>query len=312
MQNVGGIVLKIWMFAMLFPYMAIALGRASLQQFSSELKSRDEIHQLFKDSSSLEKAPSDQLAKVLKSNEKSLTQLLKEFDQSGNFVRGEIEDEKVLGGLMTYLQLSMVKARSDALQNRWAEVQKNLGSWFQFAADFPFEESSLVGLRLTGVIRSLLLDELEKMQAKFPAELAMNPEFRKWFLQVRAPWPVDRVLISEAKRLLKPPMMSVANAAAKAFQKNPYQTSAQALARVKGGQSESAEVLKKIWREADIEMMKAEINRIGKMKLRLAKNEFEAQNKKAPRTAEDLVKAGLLDRVPTDYFTGKPLDLTSL
>ena len=300
------------MFLAVFPGLAFALERSSLHQFSTELKSSDEIRQMFKETHDLAKAPPEKLSVLLKSNEKSLASLQSEFQSSKDFVRGEIEDEKVLGGLMGYLQLSMLKARADAFQNHWPEVQKNLASWFQFAADFPFEESSLVGLRLTGVIRSLLLDELEAMQGKFATEMAGNPELRKWFLQVRAPWPVDRVLISEAKRLLKPPMMSVANAAAKAFQKNPYQTSAQALAKVKGGQGESAEILKQIWRDADIQMMKSEINRIGKLKLRLAKSEFELQNKKAPASADELVRAGLLDKVPTDYFSGKPLDLTSL
>lgn len=297
---------------LLLPLLSFSAEKPSFQQFAGALKSSDEIRSLFKDSQSLEKDPSSALKPIFQTNEKSWQQLQKEFQASSSFIRGEIEDEKVLGGMVSWLQLSLLKARADAFQNHWSEVQKNLAAWFQFAADFPYEESSLVGLRTTGVVRSLLLDELEKLQKKFAPEMAQQPEFRKWFLQVRAPWPVDRVMVTEAKRLLKPPMMSVAHAAAKAYQKNPYQTSAQALAKVKGGQGESAELLKKIWREDDIQMMKSEINRIGKMKLRLARAEYEVQHKKAANTAQELVQAGLLDQVPTDYFTGKPLDLTSL
>ncbi|MGZ5279411.1 MAG: hypothetical protein ACXWC9_05690 [Pseudobdellovibrionaceae bacterium] len=304
--------LKIWVLSVLLPVLSFAGDRPSLQQYTQSLKSTDEIRTLFKDSQNLEKDPSARLQPILKGNEASFKQLLKDFQGSKSFVRGEIEDEKVLSGLMSWLQLALLKARADSFQNRWGEVQANLASWFLFAADFPYEESSLVGLRTVGVVRALLLDEVEKLQGKFSAEIARNSDFRKWFLQIRAPWPVDRVMISEAKRLLKPPMMPVANAAAKAFQKNPYQTSEQALAKVKGGQSESAQLLKLIWREADIQMMKAEINRIGKMKLRLAKTEYEQQTKKAANNAQELVQAGLLDKVPTDYLTGLPLDLTSL
>lgn len=304
--------LKLWTVCLLFPVLVSAAGKPSLQQFATQLKSGDEIRSLFKETQALEKDPTPALQALLKTNDPAFQTLQKSFQSSESFVRGEIEDEKVLSGVMGWLQLSLIKARSDAFQNHWGEVQKNLGSWFLFASDFPYEESSLVGLRTVSVIRALLLDEVEKLQAKFGGEMARNPDFRKWFLQIRAPWPVDRVMITEAKRLLKPPMMSVANAAAKAFQKNPYQTSAQALAKVKGGQGESAELLKQIWRESDIQLMKTEITRIGKMKLRLAKAEFELQQKKAPTAAQDLVQAGLLDKVPTDYLTGKPLDLTSL
>ena len=304
--------LKIWTLCLLFPVLTWAAPRPSLQQFAGSLKSPEEIRSLFKESQSLQKDPTPALAPLFKSNESPFQQLQKSFQGSESFVRGEIEDEKVLSGVIGWLQLSLIKARSDAFQNHWADVQNNLANWFLFAADFPYEESSLVGLRTVGVIRALLLDEAEKLQSKFSTEIARNSDFRKWFLQIRAPWPVDRLMITEAKRLLKPPMMSVATAAAKAFQKNPYQTSAQALAKVKGGQSESAELLKQIWRDSDIQMMKTEITRIGKMKLRLAKAEFELQHKKAATSAQELVTAGLLDQVPIDYVTGQPLNLTSL
>jgi hypothetical protein len=312
MQNVGGFVSKVFALWIFLPLLSFSAEKPSFHAFADVLKSPDEIRTLFKESQGLEKDPTPRLQPLWQANEKSELELLKEFRASGSFVRGEIEDEKVLSGLMSWLELSLLKARAEAFQNHWDEVQKNMAPWFQFASDFPYEESSLVGLRTTGVIRSLLLDDLERMQKKFASDIARDPGFRKWFFQVRAPWPVDRVMISEAKRLLKPPMMTVANAAAKAFQKNPYQTSAQALAKAKGGQGESAELLKKIWREEDIQMMKSEITRIGKLKLRLAHSEFEQQHKKAAANVQELVQSGLLDQVPIDYQTGKPLDLTSL
>jgi hypothetical protein len=322
MRNVGGFVSRLrrpgrlWILSGLVfiggAGQGLALNKPSLQSFSQELKGSEEIRALFKTSQNLENDPSEKLAPLLKVNSDAFQRLLKEFEQSSPFVRGEIEDEKVLSSVMTWLQLSLIKTRSDSFQQKWNEVQKDFAGWFLFAADFPYEESSLIGLRTTSVVRSLLLDELEKIQTKFANDIGKTTEFRQWFVKVRAPWPVDRVMITEAKRLLKPPLMSVANASAKAFQKNPYQTSAQALAHVKGGQSQGAELLKQIWREADIQMMKSEISRIGKLQVRLAKAEYEQKQKKSADSVQDLVKAGLLDKVPIDYLTGKPLDLTSL
>ncbi len=167
-------------------------------------------------------------------------------------------------------------------------------------------------MKFTSVVRSLLLDEVERTQKKYSLELAQRPEFRLWFLQLRAPWPIDRIFVSEAKRLLSPPMMPMAHVAAAAFQKNPYQTSEQALKKAKGSEATEAALLKQIWKEGDIAMMKAEMTRIGKLKLRLALAEFQLKNKGQAPDAQALVKAGLIDQIPVDYTNGKPLDLTSL
>lgn len=298
--------------AVSFSLAAQAADKVSLVKVTSDLKYQDQIRALYKKTIDLNVDPTSQLKPLLKANRPQLEALRKDFSESTSFVRGEIEHEQVLNGLMHALELSMLTIRSQCFQLQWREVQNQFADWFLFAADFPYEESSLVGLRTAGVVRSLLLDELERIQKKFRLEIAKDSSLRKWFLKVRAPWPVDRVLISEAKRLLKPPMMSVAISAAAAFQKNPYQTSEMALKKVRGGQSKEADLLKQIWRESDIKMMKTEINRVGKLKLRFAQAEYEWTHKKAPGSVQDLLNAHLLDQVPVDYFTGKPLDLTSL
>lgn len=286
--------------------------KLSLQKKTESLKKADEISNLYKSTADLARNPKADLKPLLAPNRKALDELEKDFQGSASFVRGEIEDEKTLSRVLSYLQLAMLRARVHSFESNWSEVQKDFSAWFLFAADFPYDESSLVGLRTTGVLRSLLLDDLEKIQKKFSKEIAQTPALRVWLLQIRAPWPVDRVFVTEAKRLLKPPMMSVANAAAQAFQKNPYQTSQKALEKVKGGQSQEAQLLKEIWRESDIDLMKTEINRIGYLQLRMAQAEFELQNKKAASSYQELLNAHLLERVPIDYFSGKPLDLTSL
>lgn len=301
-----------WFLALALVISASAEDKLSLQSLTQKIQKSEEITSLYKATQDLTKDPASELKPLLKANAKSLKDLQSAFESSRSFVRGEIENEKVLSQLMVALQLSMLKARTAAFARKWSQVQAEFAPWFLFAADFPYEESSLVGLRTTGVIRSLLLDELEKIQSRFKDSLAGAPKLRVWFLRVRAPWPVDRVMISEAKRLLKPPMMTVANSAALSFQKNPYQTSEKALEKVRGGQSEQAQLLKQIWRDADIQMMKSEINRIGKLQLRMAAAEYEQKNKKAAQSVQELLNAQLLDKAPLDYFTGQPMGLTSL
>lgn len=286
-------------------------AKPSLKQFCQEFQQPEKVSALFKESIALKESPQGALAPILALNQKSQQKLLQEFRSSSAFVRGEIEDEKSLDCTIKRLQLSLLEIRSFAFSGKWQQVQEIFSDWFTFAADFPYEESSLVGLRLTGVMRALLLDEFERIQSKFSAEIAQKPNVREWFSKVRAPWPVDRVLVVEAKRLLKPPLQPLALALAGKYQKNPYLSSEKAMQGMKGAESKQAELLKAIWRESDIQMMKTEMNRIGILKIRLASAEFFHLNKKEPQSAQELVTAGLLDSVPIDYFTGQSLSLTS-
>ena len=296
----------------LVAWVVFGQDKLSLQERTQKLQKNAEISRVFKASLDLVKDPESELAPLWKLYGPQMEVLRQDFAGSRSFVRGEIENEQVLSGLIAALQLSLIRVRSLSFQGQWPQVEKEFAAWFLFAADFPYEESSLVGLRAAGVIRSLLLDELEGLQRKFGPQMAQNSSFGRWFQGVRAPWPLDRILISESKRLLKPEMMVVAEAAAQAYQLNPYQTIERSLQKVKGGQSEAALVLKKMWRSEDIQLMKTEVNRIGKMKVRLAKAEFEYQHKRPPRGIEELVQVHLLGQIPIDYFSGKPLDLTSL
>jgi hypothetical protein len=320
MQNVGDLLMmkqpSVLFICCLFCFSASVFGyseKRSLKQLSSELKKGPEISGLFKSTAELNEDPTALLKPLMSKDNRDLLKLLeKNFNEGANFIRGEVEDEGVRAALLQCLYLGLLEARSEAFQSKWPEFQQHLSAWFQFAADFPYEEGSLVGLRLSGELRSLLLDDFEKVQKKFSNEIASRPQLRQWFSQIRAPWPVDRVLVGEAKRMSQPAVIPLADTAARAFQKNPYQTTEQALRRIKGSASTSAERLKQMWKESDILLMKTEITRIGKLKLRLAAAEFELANKKAPTSVEELFNAGLLKPIPIDYLTGKPLDLTSL
>ncbi len=287
--------------------------KAHLLQILTPLQKKTEIHSLFSQTSELSRSPVDQLSTVATvGNLQILTFLEKQFQSSENFVRGEAELPRIHENLLACLQLALLQARTLAFDGKWNEVQNHLSAWFAFAADFPYEESSIQGLQISVQIRSLLLDELEKMQSKFAISLATSSEFRIWFSRVRAPWPVDRILIAEAKRSALPGLIPLAEKAARAYQKNPYQTTEKVLSHSKGHAASAAVKLSEIWSAIEIHSLRVEITRIGKLKLRLAAAEYLVTRGRAPATTAELVSSGLLQSVPADYLTGRPLDLTSL
>jgi len=292
-----------------FHYMA----KPSFQVLATKLKEAEAITELFKETMA-SPVPEKKFQKLWKENQKALTDLEHKFSDSAPFVRGEIEDEKNMNGLMTYLELALLDVRFQADKKaaaKWSEIETHFRNWFTFAADFPYEEASMVGLKVTGVVRSLLLDELEKVQEQNKTEIAKADALRSWFLQVRAPWPVDRMVLSESRRLLKPPMMKIAEKVATSLQKNPYESSEDVVKSLHAQDMDEAHYLNAMWKKSDIDMMKTEITRIGRLKLRLAMAEFEFKKGEKPKTADQLVQAGFLDQVPVNYSTGKVFDLST-
>jgi hypothetical protein len=283
---------------------ALAKDRPSLKALSSLFQRGPEITQAFKKSVEVSETKG-----FIKDNQKVRSEFAASVKASESFVRGEIEDEKVLNFITNFLQLSILKIRSDLKSNNGAEVGSEVTQWFNFAADLSYEESSLIGLRLSNVIRSLLLDELETASRDYPKLLA---DSGSWLKALRAPWPVDRVFLYESKRVLKPRSLMVAEKVTKAFQKNPYQTAEQILKKTPGGAGEDLEFLKSIWRESDLKAMKTEINRLGLLRARAADLHFEAVQKKQAAGWQDLRNQGGLEAIPTDYFTGRPMEWSKL
>lgn len=292
-----------------------ALVKPSFKQYATELKRGDEITQIYKDTRSYPQPnqifPDKVVDELWKINAPLMGQALEHFRNSTPFVRGEIEDEKTLAGVLSMLQLSILKARQSAKKMAFSQVKDELSPWFIFGSDMPYEESSLVGLRLAGVIRSFLFDELELIQRNWPKELGQNELWLIWSKELRAPWPIDRVIISESKRLLKQTYLKVAENVAQKLQKNAYQTSEAVLNQTVGGKSAELDFIKQIWREEDIKAMRLEVNRLSGFQVRLAQTVYEVKNQKKPGQIEDLVKAGLLKGVPIDYTTGRPMSLES-
>lgn len=235
--------------------------------------------------------------KLLKKNEAKFTELLGHMKNSQPFLRGEIEDEKVLNGTLVWLQFAILKIREKP------ETREEIAqAWIQFAADLAYEEANLIGLKFSHVVRSLMFDELETHLAKGEASDA-------WIKTVRAPWPIDRVVMLEAKRALKPASIALAEKIAKDLQKNRYQSIEDAMKKLKKQTPEEMEFLKKLWKPADILTMKEEITRIGKLQILWAKARFKTLKGKDSTSVQELVGEKLLDRIPVDYVSGRQLTL---
>lgn len=278
------------------------------------LKKADEIATLFKDSlADPAKATPEKVAALVKPNEKLLSEFQNLSRESTSFVRGEIENEATLSQMIAMLELSILRIRNweqqKPLKRKFAQIKEEAGTWFQFAADLPYNEASLVGLRVTGVIRSFLIDELERLEKSSGDEMARDELWLNWLVQLRTPWPVDRMILTEAKRVLHPSSMNLAEKVAQKIQKNPYLSIEAALKQIPGHKPKELQDLKAIWRDQDMDGMKTEINRLQTLRLRLATRLFEKRKGKRPDKPQDLVTAGLLAQVPIDYFTGKAMQL---
>jgi hypothetical protein len=251
-----------------------------------------------------EKPDSQKVRQLLSSQEKLRSRFSTEVLRSTPFVRGEIEKEEVLNSLTVFVQLAILHCRQQVMGGEAKACSTEAPVWFHFLADLTYEESSLIALRLSHLIRSLWLDEIESEQKKDPAFLANSLE---WVGTLRAPWPVDRVLLAEGKKVLQPASLQLLGRVAQAYQKNPYQSVETILKKIPGGKPQELEFIKKIWRDEDLSAMKTEMNRLSLLRIQAAQGRYFLVQKKKATGYDELLKAQLLSAVPVDYFTGRPM-----
>lgn len=266
-----------------------------------------------------ETLPSAKEPKLPASSEAALKDFLAAARRGISFARGEIEDEKTLNGLVQMLQWSLVQTRLKATAGEFSWVQENLGDWLKFAADFPYEESTLVGLKVSSVLRALIFDELEQMEARAAVGGLKTETADKtaeswvlWTQRLRAPWPIDRVILSESRRILPAPLQGLGAQTANQLQKNPYQTADSILNKLPGGKAEAANFLRQMWTAEDLSQMKTEITRLHRLQLRWAYNLLQTKAGKLPETILEVAKAAGFDRVPVNYLSGKAWELAEL
>lgn len=279
--------------------------------FAEKLKATDEIIALYKTSlSTWEKKEQSQFKALWSQNATWQNQFLKNFKQATPYVRGEIEQESVLNATLARYQLLLMKIKTDFSSKKWKNLTENIELAFTIPAEIPYQEASLVGLRLGHAMRALLLDELEGLNIQKDSVLFKDNQFLIMLQRARLPWPIDRVMLSDAKRLSNDKALVMAETIAAELQKNPYQSAEKIIKEKRWARGQDTEVLMQLWREQDIAEMQTEMNRFGKLLLKYASLRFEHMHKNKPEQVEQLVKEDIIQRVPVDYTTGKPMSIS--
>lgn len=274
---------------------ALVAYRPSFKWYSEQLKQGPEISKAF------QAGNLDQIDALVLRNQPTYPQLLREFQQSTPFLRGEIEDSAVLNSVITWLQLSILESRKHP--SRALLVYE---AWFQMAADLAYQESSLIGMKTSAVIRALLLDELERMPG--PVQSASDPQqWMIWVQKLNLPWPIDRVILSEGKKFFSEKGVKVSQRVAQSLQKNPYQT-AENLLSPKDSLSENERAfLVGMWKKTDVDQMIGEVNRLGRLQIKWAQEIYQKKYGQPALKNQQLVEQKVLFRLPIDYTTGKPM-----
>jgi hypothetical protein len=245
----------------------------------------------------------------LKSEKKNLNNIESHLQSTSRWARGEFESQAFLDRFVSLFQAHLLYARQLGQSQGPKDQILRWVWWSNYAADLAYNEASLIGLRLSSVIRNLVLDEVDRLSAEQQTRFAETAEMLNFLVQIRAPWPIDRVVISEGKRLAPPQLQKVVSDLAQELQKNPYEDLQTIMGRVKGGTSKQVLFLRQFWTDKEISRMKSELNRIGRLQLDWAQAVYKLKTKSEAQSAQELVGAGLLPRVPVDYTTGRAMSL---
>lgn len=230
---------------------------------------------------------------------------VQKFKKARHFkwVRGEIEDEKVVTGLVTLIQIELWdlenrKLRPQELQQEWAGI-------FRFASELAYEEATPVGLKLAHALRAFVFDAIARQEVRNPQQFS-SADWISWVQGLPTPWPVDRMVLSEAQKHLNERSKRHLPLLISEIQKNSYRSLEQILIHTGLNDVESLVALKNLWRPEDIQLMREELVRRGRIPIRWSAQLYQRTQGKAPVSVEDLIKAGILFQVPLNYQTGKP------
>jgi hypothetical protein len=255
------------------------------------------------------------LDQLLKQNQDFLKTWDQLLDQSANFHRGQLEDEKVLNQLTQVLQLSLLRLQTDFQQNTKStqSLQKESQRWLGYAAAVPFDEASLISLKWAHLVRSMVFDQLELALSKYPeCGISSGSDFLAWMNQVQVPWPLERILLTEGKRWVSGREVGKLEKLAMMVQKNPYLPLEETLRKIDPHPSENLLKLTVFWTKSDIDLLAEEMNRLQKMQGKLALAHYREKNKQEPKSVEDLVISKYLLQKPIDYRTGQAMSLKDL
>lgn len=229
---------------------------------------------------------------------KSLARFQRWRQDGRRWVRGEFEQESVLSTLLTLVRIELASVRNERPQlqkQTWDEL-------ISFAAELAYAEASPVGLRLAHTLRSFVFDEMDRFEKK-QIHIVAHPDWIQWAQGLRAPWPVDRVILLGSQRL--PAELALPRKQLQSVLRTLQQNLHQPLKTLLGDKHP----LQLFWTEKDIQLMQEELVRRAAYQVRWAQQAFEKLHQRKPQDVQELVSRGLLNSVPVNYRTGRPFQL---
>lgn len=238
--------------------------------------------------------------------------LRKSQERQDSYARGDLEKSEIQHGVSDALKISLLRLRL-APPNQVAQWLDTEGkAWGALLNSFAFDEGAMASLRIAVDLRFLLWRELRlRLLAPEATDLALA-QIRRQIQEYPAAWPVERLLVEESRRIVKPVLLPFANGIAHELQRNPWRSISEIRKTMRGGGSLELAGLDPLWTSMDVDRRKQEEDLINEVILRSAVIEYTLHQGKRPKTWDEVKVLGLLTGVPLCRRTGQPWQITQL
>lgn len=225
--------------------------------------------------------------------------------------RGELEDPTLRERVADLYRVSLLRLRLSGAAQVGAWLRTEGDTWMRAWTAIAFDEATPEAIRFVSAQRQAFAREL---LAKRRAAGAEFPDEEVAFLlrETRWPWPIDRAFMTEARKSLKPGAQLVANGLAGDLQKHPHRSLAELRRIRRGGDLPGLAELDRVYTAEDVKLRQREEDLLHELRLRCELGRYLRTQGGAAKSLEELVKAGFLDRIPTNHATGKPWAITQL
>lgn len=213
-------------------------------------------------------------------------------------------DLRKMQSWMQFQVLTLGSLRSPKLD--CLEYQKLASTWFYFLAEMAYQDPDSQTLSIIYQWRGLLLNEVYLRVQNQEWNSCQQNESLRWWRSQRFPSPVDRLLVSEMRRLaLSPKERAWMTKAVIALQKNPHKSLEEWLKSQNLFVTENLKKLSSAWSSNLVQQMQAELSTHQKVTLILMSREYFAKHGSWPKSQSDLVKTHYLTQVLVDPQTRK-------
>ncbi|MBX3018994.1 MAG: hypothetical protein KF767_13995 [Bdellovibrionaceae bacterium] len=228
--------------------------------------------------------------------------------------RGELEDLELREKVRALYRVSLLRLRLSGAEQVGAWLRTEGETWLRAWTAVAFDESTAEAIRfVSGERQDFARELLAKRRSVIQAGGAFPDEEVAFILRsMQRPWPIDRVFMTEARKTLKPGSQMVANGIAGDLQRLPDRSLAQLRKIRRGGNLPGLAELDRFYTEDDVKLRQREEDLFHELILRCELGRYQKQHGAPAKSLEDLVKAGFLDKIPTNSATGKPWAITQL